>query len=473
MRIELPARPAALPVFLRRLSTDEYEPAPYTAADRRVIRRLRITAERAQRKLRMSTGDYFAGRMGTSAGLRALNAEWNDEFYEVAAEAETDRDAAQHAFHNDYPIIDIQTHFVADRQYAMHEYTTGIFDVYRAVMPDFFVGMDDRPQFNFGMADYLRCVFLETENAVAVLTSPPGRGQYAILTNDEMAITRRLSEELGARGRILNHTVVHPDAPEELEAMSTWNDTLSPAAWKVYTHGHMAGNLVPHGTNWMLDDDKTGIPFVQRAQELGTKLICAHKGLAFVVDTGSPRDLGPISKAFPDMTFIAYHSGYEMPVGDNPPEGPYTEETANIGVNRMVTTVRKEAVPPGSNLYAELGTTWFCLVRRPVEAAHVLGKLLTYFGPDNIVWGTDSIWYGPAQQMLDAFKVFQIPRAMREEFGYPELTPEIREKILSKNAAKLYGLDLEEVRTSVASDDLAWAHKLISRYEKSGTDIWV
>jgi len=51
-------------------------------------------------------------------------------------------------------------------------------------------------------------------------------------------------------------------------------------------------------------------------------------------------------------------------------------------------------LPHGGNVYAELGTTWFLMLRRPREAAHVLGKLLVALGPERIVWGTDSAWYG-------------------------------------------------------------------------------
>jgi hypothetical protein len=67
-------------------------------------------------------------------------------------------------------------------------------------------------------------------------------------------------------------------------------------------------------------------------------------------------------------------------------------------------------------------------VQRPDEAAHVLGKLLVALGPDNILWGTDSIWYGSPQGQIDAFRTFQI-------------TPEIKARILGLNAAGLYGID--------------------------------
>ena len=143
--------------------------------------------------------------------------------------------------------------------------------------------------------------------------------------------------------------------------------------------------------------------------------------------------------------------------------------TADIGVNRMVTTVRAAGLAPGSNVYAELGTTWFCLIRHPDQAAHVLGKLLVAYGEDNILWGSDSIWYGATQQVLDAFRAFQIPLEFRQRYGYPELTLEIKEKILSRNTARLYGMDLESIRANTQSDDLAWARHVIAHYDKAGT----
>ncbi len=73
-----------------------------------------------------------------------------------------------------------------------------------------------------------------------------------------------------------------------------------------------------------------------------------------------------------------------------------------------------------------------------------------------MLWGTDAIWYGPAQPAIDAFRAFQIPEAMRERFGYPELTPEIKAKILGRNAARVYGIELAKAREIAAGDDLAW-----------------
>ena len=200
--------------------------------------------------------------------------------------------------------------------------------------------------------------------------------------------------------------------------------------------------------------------------------MCAHKGLSGVVDTGSPRDFGPAAKLFPDINFVAYHSGFEP--GDGRPEhdvreGPYTEATADIGVNRLVHSILEYGVAPGSNIYAELGTTWYCLIKRPVEAAHVLGKLIKACGPDNVLWGTDAIWYGPTRAAVDTFRAFQIPKAMQDEFGYPELTPQLKEKILGLNAAEVYDIDVDKARSNMDVDDMAWGRAAIEEFRAKGT----
>jgi hypothetical protein len=92
-------------------------------------------------------------------------------------------------------------------------------------------------------------------------------------------------------------------------------------------------------------------------------------------------------------------------------------------------------------VFAELGSTWWHLLRRPDEAAHVIGKLLVAFGEDNILWGTDSIFYGSPQGQIEAFRSFQIPQDFQDRHGYPPLSDRAKSKILGWNAARLYGVD--------------------------------
>lgn len=150
-------------------------------------------------------------------------------------------------------------------------------------------------------------------------------------------------------------------------------------------------------------------------------------------------------------------------------EGPYSDQTADIGTNRLVKTLADSDVAPGANVYAELSSTWFLATSRPREAAHVLGKLLLAVGEDNVLWGTDSIWYGPSQQLIDSFRAFQIPVEMQEEFGYPAVTDGMKRKILSENAARLYGIDLDEARANAENDDLVWVKGALEYYRERGS----
>ncbi len=95
------------------------------------------------------------------------------------------------------------------------------------------------------------------------------------------------------------------------------------------------------------------------------------------------------------------------------------------------------------NTYAEIGTTWAsAIVTFPTVAAHLIGQLLKFMGPDRVVFGSDSVWYGSPQWQIEALWRFQIPEDMRRRYGYPELTPEIKRKILGLNSARLYGMKI-------------------------------
>jgi uncharacterized protein len=81
------------------------------------------------------------------------------------------------------------------------------------------------------------------------------------------------------------------------------------------------------------------------------------------------------------------------------------------------------------------------VMRYPTQAAHVLGKLLRLVGEDNVIWGTDCLFYGSPQDQIQALRSFRISQEFQDRFGYPELTKEIKDKILGLNGARLYGVD--------------------------------
>ena len=476
MILKSPARPPQLPVILQRRSTDEYIPPPQSGPVRRAVERVRAYGPENAARLSLPISEYWRGRQGTAAALRAIDEAWGGGFYNIPLEAEMDAAAADAALGGDQLVIDVQTHYIADRP-ANAIWNDFLLKLGEFVAPDRFKGLYElvtgQEAAGYSFAEYLRCVFLESETAVAVLTSGPGyqgRHETRMLTSPELWGTKELFDRLAGTGRLINHIVIHPIVPGEIEGMDSLAEWCQPAGWKFYTHYGNEGV-----GSWMLDDEQHGLPFLNKARETGVRMVSGHKGLAQRVDpTGwngpsSPRDVGPVAKVFPDITFLVYHSGYELRIGHRE-EGPYNPDPATInGTDRFIKTLEEAGIGPGGNVYAELGTTWFNLIAHPHEASHVIGKLMLALGEDNIVWGSDSIWYGPTQPLIDSFRAFQIPEEFRHRYGYPELTATAKEKILGLNAARLYGIDPDQARAAARNDDLAWVKLALEEYSAKGT----
>ena len=476
-----PPRPPKLPMFMRPLRTDEYTPPPQPARLRSAISRVRAEAPLIAPRLSMSLGDYWAGRQGRAAALRAIDDAWGGGFYNIPPEAAQDKDAADAALGGDQLVIDVQTHYISDRP-ELIKFLEYMLHMCENVTPDLFKGLDklvrDQNKLGYSFAEYLRCIYLESETAVAVLSAGPGAeglDPNRNLNNAEMVGTKEMIDRLGGTGRFINHSNIHPNVPGETDNMEKWREYCDPAGWKCYTMYSDQGGGVMRSDYpaWMLDDEESGRPFLNNVMSRPrSRRVCVHKGLSGDADTGwdgpsSPKDIGPVARDFPDIQFLVYHSGYELRQGDKT-EGPYTEETAHDGVNRLITSLKQAGIGTGSNVYGELGSTWYQILAHPQEAAHVMGKLLKFLGEDNILWGTDCAFYGPPQPMIDAFRAFQIPDEMRGNHGYPELTDTAKEKILGLNAARIYGMDPEKTKTMARNDGLAWAKAAIQEYKAKG-----
>ncbi|MGZ8734902.1 MAG: amidohydrolase family protein [Acidimicrobiia bacterium] len=420
-----------IPPLLSIRSTDEYDPMPWRRADRVAFGAL--------------PDDLGEGRRLTAATLRAIDAAHGGGYYEVPVEAETESAAAGATFGGSEPVVDVQTHLVSPARWGRGgEALAGFL---RMVDPDRW--SDALDPHLLAASQWAAQVFGGSETAVALITALPGLPDDMVLPNDEIAVVREIVDRYSDTQRVLTHTIVHPNLGEaELDRMVGWNDTLRPSGWKVYT---LWDPPEVGGGGFFLDDERWGVPFLERVRDVGPRLVCAHKGIAGPVPDAtpagaSPRDVGPAAAAFPEIDFVVYHSGYDVDTASE--EGAY--EAGGRGVNRLVRSVADSGVGRGANVWAELGSTWFLMLRRPREAAHVIGKLLLAVGEDRILWGTDSIWYGPPQPLIDAFRAFTIPDDLRSRHGYPELTRAVKEKILSGNAARLYRVDPRP------RDDGAW-----------------
>ena len=275
----------------------------------------------------------------------------------------------------------------------------------------------------------------------------PGLPENNPLTVEEARRTRELVARLKGTDRLLLHAPVVPNAPGEIQRMQTMARTYPVAAWKVYTQWG------PQGVGWRLDDPRVGIPFIEQARALGIKTIAIHKGLPFASlprEFATCADVGPAARMFLDVNFIIYHSGFET----DRREGPYTPQNAQRGIDSLVKSLQDNGIGPNANVYAELGSTWRFLMRDPTIAAHGLGKLLRYVGEDNVLWGTDSIWYGSPQDQIQAFRAFQIADSLVQQYGYSVLTPSLKAKVFGLNGARIYSVDPQTVMRHGAADPI-------------------
>jgi hypothetical protein len=340
-------------------------------------------------------------------------------------------------------IFDIQTHFLSDRS------NIGPYSSFIAALPQATCGLTPI-QACFEQNEYIQSMFLNSDTTVAVLSALAATDDQLPLTNDEIAQACNIINMMANSQRLVNHCMVLPNYEQQtqFDNMQKIHDMYGVAAWKVYTPWG------PSGTGYWLDDTDTGIPMIQKGLSIGVNLFCAHKGVplpGFDTTHVSPRDIGPVAAMFPQANFIVYHSAYEA--NTTAPEGPYVMGDTT-GVNSLITSCMGSGIGKGQNVYAELGTTWYSVMNDVNQSAHVLGKLLSYFGEDNVVWGTDSVWYGAPQPQIDAFTRFQISTQFQQQYGYPALTDDIKRKILGLNAAKLYGVNPTAVRCALQSSQV-------------------
>ncbi|MCZ6712958.1 MAG: amidohydrolase family protein [Deltaproteobacteria bacterium] len=454
MRKSAPEIELRLPIKLGPTSNGEFAPAPPTRKIRSVMQRAVQCVDENARRLGQSRREFLRSSCGAATVLLCINEVTGcaGGRFGVEPEAALDADAAAASLGGNEFIFDVQTHHVNPRGEWAPERREDYFepDSLPQLLRSWPQGSCGEMPWSecYSVDHYLKEIFLDSDTSMAVLSALPPLPTPPLLI-EEAAETRRLAEGMRGSPRIQIHGMVVPNvAPRQaqLDGMQQLVESWDVKAWKTYTQWG------PERRGWWLDDPQIGLPFIERARQLGVKLICTHKGLPIPgsADTGrNCRDIGVVAKMFPDVTFIVYHSGYEGR------EGAYDPKDASAGTNSLIRSLHENGIPPNRNVYAELGTTWREVMRDPTQAAHVLGKLLKYVGEDRVLWGTDSIWYGSPQDQIQAFRSFEISEAFQQRYGYPALTPELKAKVLGLNAAVPYGVDLARFGQQTRTDEIS------------------
>jgi uncharacterized protein len=450
-----------LPIKLGPCSNAEYDPEPELPLVLRETVRLATEAcDRNARRLGISRREFLLSICGAATTLALLDscsreAHLADPFrvtsepggrYLIPPEATVDPEPAHAAIGGDEFVFDIQGHLL---EYDLNPVLNG--QDFWTRFPQQHCGEDD-PRVCYSIDHFMELMFLRSDTSMLVLSALPIYPHGSPLSPKIMNETRRIAEGLCRDERVLLHAQALPNVGPLEAALDGMEDAARRypiVAWKTFTH--FPDVFEGNSNAWWLDDHDPSLPqvgerFIRKALELGIPTICTHKGFSGGSPYASPVDVGPAARRHPYMNFVIYHSGFESGVA----EGRYTRATANLGVNRLITSMKRARIGPNQNVYAELGSTWWYVMRYPTQAAHVLGKLLKHVGEDNVVWGTDCLFYGSPQDQIQALRSFHISEEFQERYGYPKLTNAIKAKILGINGARLY--DIEPITTSCEFD---------------------
>ncbi|HWG80447.1 MAG TPA: amidohydrolase family protein [Stellaceae bacterium] len=321
--------------------------------------------------------------------------------------------------------------------------------------------------------------------------------QAEILTGWQTGQCRDYINQLAGSTRALAHGQLYVGIGNLADPMfgdyTRWQiDNMHPDSWKGYNVAAAAkvdndpSSLM---LRWRLDDEAVAYPIYQIIAQykhlLKTKPgffnFCIHKGLSAnatqpggannMPQFGNPDDIVKVATDWPQFNWIIYHAcmrpGFWMlqalqdienltgampPTtltdshGHTVPNLRWSTQFAQIAGGRYVAGAEPTSNSPSSyhrlpNVYAELGTTMASMiVTFPTVWAHLIGQLLYYMGEDNIVFGSDSLWYGGPQWQIEALWRSQIPDDIADRWKYPQLTKAAKRKILGLNSARLYKL---------------------------------
>ncbi len=352
----------------------------------------------------------------------------------------------------------------------------------------------------FHILQFIKSIYLDSQvtvglisNVTAFVQVQPGTSlpvtnvdearKGEILTAAQTAAGRNFINDIAGSRRAMAHGLLYVGT-DNLDYIRYQLENHRPDAWKGYNISHAAKpgrsapstgpgpNTAPLATGptalmqqWRHDDEQVAYPTYELIAKEAARLkgeipglnnICVHKGLAHgmpnIPENGHPADLPKALTDWPQLNFITYHSCIKDSFFEYFAwQRILAAERGEPGSIRVVqghpvpdiewTTEYIALTGKFENSFAELGSTFAgAVINFPTVWAHLIGQLLKFKGEDQVVFGSDSLWYGNPQWQLEAFWRFQIPDRIRHKWDYPEVSEGAKRKILGRNLGKLYGL---------------------------------
>lgn len=458
------------------VSNEELLPRPQNKKQKQIERLIGELADEKSQRLGMDRRSFLRTGMGMATAFYAANKVYGKEYWDVeAAELEDEQMLKEKWPKGEYFILDVQTHF-----------TNGIPLNFRNMEFMRNMGFDLKNDVDaYAFPQFVKELFFDSETEMICISGVPGkeidRGKdgeklegadrtpgFAILPswlmsqrkneiNEISGSTRALCQGNCAPNHYWNRDTNSPDYEALYNQMEREVNLYGIDSWKWYCHTDPGRS----GNGFKLDDEGMTYKFYEKSKELGMKIFSVHKGFASQSRTlghlASPADVEKAALDHPDLTFVIYHSALKH--GPNEPEfesdGFYDPETGDFEWHAELMKI-KERNPQMNNVYCEIGSSFGVLaIVHPEMCMHLMGRNIKTYGADHVIWGTDCLWWGSPQWVIDAFKRFQISDEMCEKFGYEKITKEDKAKIFGLNAARVYGIDPDAQRKAMPSDTLS------------------
>jgi predicted TIM-barrel fold metal-dependent hydrolase len=227
---------------------------------------------------------------------------------------------------------------------------------------------------------------------------------------------------------------VDPVFPEQaLDALEQQVEELKPVGLKLYPNSYSEKGVI----GWLMDDPEIAFPLFQRALDLGLKVIAIHKALPLgpvPMEHYRMDDIDAAAAAFPDLQFEVVHGGLA-----------FIEETA-FQLARF------------SNIWVNLEITSNLAVAKPGVFERVIAGLITHAGEgalDRLMWASGASVLHPDPPLKWFWERFHFSEEMREREGLPEITEEIKRKILGLNFLRMHGIDPKALAKKIKGDEFA------------------
>lgn len=272
-------------------------------------------------------------------------------------------------------------------------------------------------------------LFLESPVDLAVYHGTP---IYDFYKDGHSATSKGYVLREQAPGRVLVYGGLNPyEGTTALDEMERMVKEHGIDGLKVYAATYSGGKTLEVA----LDNPTLGYPFIERALELGVKVIATHKAIPFGPVHPAPygmRDIPEAAATYPEMNFEIVHSGFA-----------FVEETA-----LMVGSL--------SNVWLNLEVSSSFVINSPRRFAEFLGRFLASGAEDRIIFSTGCAFVHP-RQTIEAILDFEMPEDLVTGYGYPRLTGEVKRKILGENLLRLHGIDPAQLRARVTDDE--WSRR--------------